>query len=312
MSSANGLADSPRVCPVCQSENFKRLRNCKDKANPLWRKCSKCKTVYARTVPSSEELADLYLDYYHSESPAVPAFVTGRLRDVFTKLNNYRSDINGILDIGFGAGTFLDVASREGWKCHGTEYSPDSVKDALGKGWVVHTGDLSTGDLVGPFDLVSAIEVLEHVATPEIIIANASERLRFGGAFYGTTPNGQSLNLRVLGEKWSVLSYPEHQVLLNSKSLKILFGKNELNSKLVKTKGINPADFINAYKREKIHRSDSSEQMTNRVDLGYSINSVFERNCASRIVKKVVNAFLNTFKIGDSLEFLAEKTLSEN
>jgi 2-polyprenyl-3-methyl-5-hydroxy-6-metoxy-1,4-benzoquinol methylase len=307
VSSASRLTDSPRVCPVCQSENFKRLRNCKDKANPLWRKCSKCKTVYARTVPSSEELADLYLDYYHSESPAVPAFVTSRLRDVFTKLNNYRSDINGILDIGFGAGTFLDVASQEGWKCYGTEYSPDSVKEALGKGWVAHLGDLSTGDLVGPFDLVSAIEVLEHVATPEIVIANASKRLRIGGAFYGTTPNGQSLNLRVLGEKWSVLSYPEHQVLLNPKSLRLLLTLNNLSPLQVKTKGINPADLINSLRSRKSIKSGPEKQTSNRVELGYSINSAFEKNSAARNVKRMVNTLLSALALGDSMEFLAKR-----
>ncbi len=307
MSSENGLADSPRVCPVCQSENFKRLKNCKNRENPFWRKCSNCKTVYARAVPSSEELADFYRDYYNSDSPVVPTFVVGRLRDVFSKLNIYRSEINGILDIGFGLGTFLDVASREGWKCHGTEYSPDSIKEALDKGWVAHMGDLSIGDLVGPFDLVSAIEVLEHVAAPEIVIANASKRLRIGGAFYGTTPNGQSLNLRVLGEKWSVLSYPEHQVLLNPKSLRLLMTLNNLSPLQVKTKGINPADFINNLRSRESIKSVSEKQTLNRVELGYSINSVFEKNSAARIVKRMVNALLNAFGLGDSMEFLAKR-----
>ena len=307
MSSANGLTYSLRVCPVCQCGNFKRLRNCKNHANPFWRKCSECKTVYACTVPTSEELAELYLDYYNSESPEVPAFVAVRLRDVFARLNTYRSDINGILDIGFGAGTFLDVASQEGWKCHGSEFSPDSVKEALAKGWMAHLGELTDSVLIGPFDLISAIEVLEHVSFPGIIVKQASVRLRKGGAFYGTTPNGESLNLRLLGESWSVLSYPEHQVLLNTKSLKILFGKSDLKSKFVKTKGINPADAINFYKIKKRQRSDSFEQMSNRVDLGYSINSVFERNFALRIIKRTINSVLNLFKIGDSIEFLANR-----
>jgi len=307
VSSANGLTYSLRVCPVCQCGNFKRLRNCKNHANPFWRKCSECKTVYACTVPTSEELAELYLDYYNSESPEVPAFVAVRLRDVFARLNTYRSDINGILDIGFGAGTFLDVASQEGWKCHGSEFSPDSVKEALAKGWMAHLGELTDSVLIGPFDLISAIEVLEHVSFPGIIVKQASVRLRKGGAFYGTTPNGESLNLRLLGESWSVLSYPEHQVLLNTKSLKILFGKSDLKSKFVKTKGINPADAINFYKIKKRQRSDSFEQMSNRVDLGYSINSVFERNFALRIIKRTINSVLNLFKIGDSIEFLANR-----
>jgi 2-polyprenyl-3-methyl-5-hydroxy-6-metoxy-1,4-benzoquinol methylase len=238
--------------------------------------------------------------------------VAVRLRDVFARLNTFRSEINGILDIGFGAGTFLDVASQEGWKCHGSEFSPESVKEALDKGWEAHLGELTDSVLAGPFDLISAIEVLEHVSSPEVIVKQASARLRKGGAFYGTTPNGASLNLRILGESWSVLSYPEHQVLLNTKSLKILLGKSDLNAKFVKTKGINPADIINSYKAKKNQRTDSIEPFKNRVDLGYSINSFFERNIASRIVKGIVNSILNLLKIGDSLEFLAGKSVSVN
>ena len=307
MDSADRLIELSRACPVCKAKNFKRLRNCKNKENPFWRNCSECKTVYARSVPSSEELADLYIDYYNSESPEVPAFVVGRLRNIFSKLNIYRSEINGILDIGFGAGTFLDVASQEGWKCHGTEYSPDSIKEALSKGWTVHMGDLSTDDLAGPFDLVSAIEVLEHVSAPDSVIENASKRLRIGGAFYGTTPNGQSLNLRVLGENWSVLSYPEHQVILNPKSLRFLMAMHKFSPVQVNTKGINPADLINNLKNSMSMKSNSEKQTLNRVELGYSINSIFEKNTASRIVKKIVNGLLISLKLGDSMEFIGKK-----
>lgn len=295
------------VCPVCDSARFKKLRNCKDRSNPFWRKCSKCKTVYARETPSAEILSRYYESYYNANSPEVPTFVKNTLRSLFSRLDKYRSNLNRILDIGFGAGIFLDVASESKWSCYGTEFSQSSVEMALEKGWIVHLGELNKTDLVGPFDLISAIEVLEHVSSPEVIVRQVSVRLRDGGAFYGTTPNGASLNLKLLGESWSVLSYPEHQVLLNSKSLSILLGKSGLKARFVKTKGINPADLINSYKSRKIQKSNSTDPVLNRVDFGYSINSKFESNSASRGVKKIANMILNFFKIGDSLEFLAEK-----
>jgi 2-polyprenyl-3-methyl-5-hydroxy-6-metoxy-1,4-benzoquinol methylase len=60
-------------------------------------------------------------------------------------LNGYRTESNNILDIGFGAGIFLEAAQDQGWDCSGTEYSPDSIKIAVSKGWTVHKGDLNEG-----------------------------------------------------------------------------------------------------------------------------------------------------------------------
>ena len=307
MANSDKAIQASIVCPVCESTTYKKLRNCKNRANPFWRKCAKCKTVYARETPSAEILSQYYENYYNANSPEVPTFVTDTLRKVFSRLESFRSNLNRILDIGFGVGVFLDVASEKKWSCHGTEFSQSSVEMALKKGWAAHFGELTEVDLVGPYDVISAIEVLEHVSSPEVIIKQASVRLRKGGAFYGTTPNGGSLNLMLLGESWSVLSYPEHQVLLNSKSLSILLSKNNLDCVFIKTKGINPADLLNSFKVKKLPKSGSTEPVCNRVNLGYSINSVFERNSILELVKRIANFVLNFCKIGDSLEFLAER-----
>jgi len=307
MNLSDKATESSRACPVCREVSFKRLRNCKDKSNPLWRKCKNCSTVYARMIPSAEELRKYYKDYYNSESPTVPPFIGRKLSEVFTSLNSYRSELNSILDIGFGAGTFLDVAAKEGWKCSGSEYSPDSIKDGLTKGWTVHMGDLLPGNLNGPFDVVSAIEVLEHVSLPQTIIEKASIRLRKDGAFYGTTPNGGSLNLKILGEKWSVLSYPEHQVLLNPNSLMTIMVQNSMVRLQVKTKGFNPSDIINYVRDFQIRNKTSKKSSTDRVALGYSINSILEGNFALRVIKVLINFVLSIFKSGDSIEFLVKK-----
>jgi 2-polyprenyl-3-methyl-5-hydroxy-6-metoxy-1,4-benzoquinol methylase len=307
MNLSDKATESSRACPVCREVSFKRLRNCKDKANPFWRKCKNCSTVYARMIPSAEELREYYKDYYNSESPTVPPFIGRKLSEVFSSLNSHRSELNSILDIGFGAGTFLDVAAKEGWTCSGSEYSPDSIKDGLTKGWTVHMGDLMPGDLNGPFDVVSAIEVLEHVSLPQTIIEKASFRLRKDGAFYGTTPNGGSLNLKILGEKWSVLSYPEHQVLLNPNSLMTIMGQNSMVRLQLRTKGFNPSDIINYVRASQIRNKTSKQSSTDRVALGYSINSILEGNFALRVVKLMTNFVLSLLKSGDSIEFLVKK-----
>jgi SAM-dependent methyltransferase len=296
-------------CPICDSAKFAKLRFCKNPADPFWRKCKDCKSVYARDTPDSRTIAEHYEGYYDGINLEIPEFVRSNLDKRIDSLNGYRTESNNILDIGFGAGIFLEAAQDQGWDCSGTEYSPDSIKIAVSKGWTVHKGDLNEGDLSGPFDVVAAIEVLEHVSNPGSIVNLAAQRLRKGGAFYGTTPNSQSINVKLLGENWSVLSYPEHQVLLSKKSMKRLFKFGNFEPKMLKSTGFNPIDIINLIRTVNVKNSSSTPGKINRVDAGYAINSVFESRKYLSNFKKMVNQALTIIGVGDSLNFLAEKTL---
>ena len=296
-----------RRCPVCDSARFAKLRFCKNPADPFWRKCKNCKSIYANDVPDSRTIAEHYEGYYDGINLEIPQFVRSNLDKRIDSLNVYRTESNNILDIGFGAGIFLEAAQDQGWICSGTEYSPDSIRIATSNGWTVHKGDLGESDLPGPFDVVAAIEVLEHVSSPASIINLASQRLRKYGAFYGTTPNSQSINAILLGEKWSVLSYPEHQVLLNKRSMKILLNNSNLNPIVIGSTGFNPIDTINLLRFKVDKQKSSNRNDIDRVSGGYAINSVFESRQTLALVKKLINRTLTIFRIGDSLVFLAEK-----
>jgi 2-polyprenyl-3-methyl-5-hydroxy-6-metoxy-1,4-benzoquinol methylase len=296
-----------RRCPICDSARFARLRFCKDPNDPFWRKCKNCKSIYARDIPDSKTIEAHYAGYYDGINLEIPQFVRSNLGKRIDSLESYRQESNNILDIGFGAGIFLEAAQDRGWICSGTEYSPDSIRIASSNGWTVHKGDLGEGDLPGPFDVVAAIEVLEHVSNPANIVNLAAQRLRKGGAFYGTTPNSQSINAKVLGENWSVLSYPEHQVLLSKKSIKLLFALENLKPKMLKSTGFNPIDIINLARTVIVKNSSSTSGKINRVDGGYAINSVFESRKILSNFKRVINQTLTIFGIGDSLNFLGEK-----
>ena len=296
-----------RKCPICDSVRFAKLRFCKNPADPFWRKCKNCKSIYARDIPDSRTIVEHYEGYYDGINLEIPDFVRSNLDKRVNSLNEYRTELNNILDIGFGAGIFLEAAQDQGWICSGTEYSPDSIRIAISKRWNVHKGDLSEGDLSGPYDVVAAIEVLEHVSNPVSILNLAVQRLRKGGAFYGTTPNSQSINAKLLGENWSVLSYPEHQVLLNKKSIKLLFSLENLEPKMLKSTGLNPVDLINCVGKINLRNSNSKPCKISRVDGGYAINSVFESRKILSIIKRAVNQALTIVGIGDSLNFLAEK-----
>ena len=177
----------------------------------------------------------------------------------------------------------------------------------------MHKGDLKDGDLVGPFDIVAAIEVLEHVSNPEVIISASAERLRDGGALYGTTPNSQSLNVKLLGERWSVLSYPEHQVLLSKKAILLMSHNNQFERCKLWSSGFNPRDLL--LLRGRVLPKNNLEQNSTEIsrnDLGYQINNKFNRNRTTLFVKKSINLVFSRFNIGDGLNFVLEKNVKNN
>lgn len=297
-----------RRCPICDSDRFVKLRFCKNPNNPFWRKCKRCHSIYARDIPDFGIIAKHYEEYYDGINLDIPDFVRLNLEKRISALNKFRTEFSNILDIGFGAGIFLEVAQKQGWNCFGTEYSPDSISIGISKGWAVHKGDLREGDFPGPFDVIVSIEVLEHVSSPASIVNVATQRLRKGGAFYGTTPNSQSINVKILGENWSVLSYPEHQVLLCKKSLKYLSSRASLESGSIWTSGLNPRDLIIHISKIFLKKDKADLSVSfSRNELGYRINGHMHRNRFTRIVKQTLNSTLSMFNAGDSLNFLLEK-----
>jgi 2-polyprenyl-3-methyl-5-hydroxy-6-metoxy-1,4-benzoquinol methylase len=304
---ANQPLKNSRTCPVCFSANFSKLRFCLNSKNPFWRKCKNCKSIYANEIPATSVIDEHYTGYYDGINLDIPDFVRSTLEKRINSLSKYRSELNNVLDIGFGAGVFLQAAESKGWSCFGTEYSPDSIRIGNANGWTVHKGDLNERDLIGPFDIVAAIEVLEHVSNPKVIISVSAERLREGGALYGTTPNSQSLNVKFLGERWSVLSYPEHQVLLNKRSMKMLLNNFNLKPVDICSTGFNPIDIINLLRLQINKKKGFDKNDIDRVSGGYAINSVFESRKSLSLLKKLINRILTICGIGDSLVFLAEK-----
>jgi len=83
----------------------------------------------------------------------------------------------------------VDVAAE----CVGTDYDEAGIKEMREAGYdVVHadiTGDLTALIARGPFDVIVAGEIIEHLPAPQALLASAHELLRPGGKLVLTTPN---------------------------------------------------------------------------------------------------------------------------
>jgi 2-polyprenyl-6-hydroxyphenyl methylase / 3-demethylubiquinone-9 3-methyltransferase len=111
------------------------------------------------------------------------------------------------LDVGCGAGLLAEPLARLGAEVTGLDASPELIaaarEHAAAGGLTIdyRAGELSA--LEGQFDLVTCLEVIEHVADPATFVAELAERLAPGGLLILSTPNATAwsrLLMITLGE----------------------------------------------------------------------------------------------------------------
>jgi 2-polyprenyl-6-hydroxyphenyl methylase/3-demethylubiquinone-9 3-methyltransferase len=97
------------------------------------------------------------------------------------------------LDVGCGAGLLAEPLAQLGASVTGIDASPEVIKiarehaAAAGLDIAYRNGDVQQLD--GQFDLVTAMEVVEHVADPAAFVTALARRLAPGGLLIMSTPN---------------------------------------------------------------------------------------------------------------------------
>lgn len=97
------------------------------------------------------------------------------------------------LDVGCGAGLLCEPLARLGADVTGVDAAPENVAaaqhhaDAGGLAIAYRCADVAAMD--GVFDLVTSMEVIEHVTDPAAFISALADRLAPGGLMILSTPN---------------------------------------------------------------------------------------------------------------------------
>jgi SAM-dependent methyltransferase len=256
-----------------------------------------------------EESTEYYASFYGEERDVpVPDFVLGQLRGLARSLARYR-ETNRWLDVGCGRGTLLRAAAAEGWEAVGTEIAPAIVEAVRARGLDARLGLTHELDLPsGGFDVVSAIEVLEHVPDPDAFIGEAARLLRPGGAAYITTPHGRGISARLLGTRWSVVAPPEHLQLFSSAGIRSMLSRNGFQTVSLATTGVNPYELAAVIRvGRQVQQAESS-----RVCESYHLNETLSTSRAGTAVKRAANAVLSMVRLGDTLKVVAERPLASD
>lgn len=132
--------------------------------------------------------------------------------------------IRRVLDIGCAFGWSLDAAREAGLEAAGVEVSVYAAGLAARR----HEVRASTSVYADEsFDVVTLIDVIEHVRDPLGLLREARRLLRPGGWAVLTTPDLSSLSARILGPRWPYV-ISEHVVYFDRSTVRRALRKADL------------------------------------------------------------------------------------
>lgn len=136
--------------------------------------------------PASDYFDIEYRDY-ERQNPA------RKLDHYLDVIERHEPDTNRLLDVGCGRGAFLERAALRGrdWELNGMDISPEGLQ-ATALRVPQAKLSLSTTDLSnhpdGPFDVITAWDVVEHVPSLPAVTSAIDAMLRPGGLFAFVVP----------------------------------------------------------------------------------------------------------------------------
>ena len=165
-----------------------------------------------------------------------------------------------VLDIGCGGGILAEALTLRGANVTGIDMADMSLKVAkmhlhesqLDVDYQLTTAEAFSENNAGSFDVVTCLEMLEHVPDPESIVASAARLLKPGGDLFFSTinRNPKSFALAILGAEYLLNMVPkgthDYKRFIKPSELASTIRANELS--LLDITGITYNPFTKNYK----------------------------------------------------------------
>jgi 2-polyprenyl-3-methyl-5-hydroxy-6-metoxy-1,4-benzoquinol methylase len=116
-----------------------------------------------------------------------------------------------LLDVGCSSGALLGSARRHGFDVEGVEPAAQAAEYARSTGLTVFQGYLQDACYpAASFDVVTLMEVIEHLADPSALLKEVWRVLKPNGVFVVGTGNGASWTVQLVGASWGYLHVEQH------------------------------------------------------------------------------------------------------
>jgi 2-polyprenyl-6-hydroxyphenyl methylase/3-demethylubiquinone-9 3-methyltransferase len=198
--------------------------------------------------------------WWDTESEFKPLHDINPLRcDYIEQRSNGLKD-KRVLDIGCGGGILAEALTLRGANVTGIDMADMSLKVAkmhlhesqLDVDYQLTTAEAFSENNAGSFDVVTCLEMLEHVPDPESIVASAARLLKPGGDLFFSTinRNPKSFALAILGAEYLLTMVPkgthDYKRFIKPSELASAIRANELS--LLDITGITYNPFTKNYK----------------------------------------------------------------
>lgn len=209
-------------------------------------RCDECSHVWINPRPAPDTLSTIYPDTYYSYhyDDISPILRKGKEAMDSLKIGKILKVAGGVpqryLDVGCGDGRYLRTLARRGTPTSGLfglELDEATVERLRGQGFTAYCERVETTDHFADdsLDLVTMFHVIEHVASPAVVVDRLTAMLRPGGVLALETPNIDSLDARLFHDgRWGGYHIPRHWHLFNPDTLRRLLEQRGLQVEAVR------------------------------------------------------------------------------
>jgi len=193
-------------------------------------RCRHCGLVYVNPrVILSPAMTTYTREQENAYFAATKADRTASNAVLLSHLAHLVEDPTRLLDIGFGDGLLLQQAQQRGWSLWGVEVSANLVNRLaphLNEAQLYHGTLTKAGYPTGHFDIVTMINVLEHLRHPNRVLAEIARITRPENVVAVHVPNVHSLAARLKGATWHHYEPLEHFTYFNARTLRLFLAKH--------------------------------------------------------------------------------------
>jgi len=214
-----------------------------------------------------------------------------------------------LLDYGCGSGNMLKAGKARGWsRVVGVEVGENARRRLVNEGFEVYSDLASAGPLHGQVDVLTMIQVFEHLVEPDAALKQVYEMLQPEGLFVVEVPNAASLRARIAGSMFAPLftrpiqryqAFPIHLYHFEAPQLVKLLTKNGFKVVEIHTVGMGVEELL-----PPAPLSGRGHTETPREAAPVATAS----SLAPGFVKRSIKTAMSRFRLGEQLFLLCRKS----
>jgi 2-polyprenyl-3-methyl-5-hydroxy-6-metoxy-1,4-benzoquinol methylase len=215
-------------CPVCASSTLDTIYDLSRVTSPdavpgLVVRCMACR-MWFKQLNDADGLPTAYTGEYGDDAMAQTYLLGPRarrlFRDALTEVKGrLPAAVPRLLDIGAGPGALIEEATRMGFEAEGVDHCGPNVQAARDRGLNVRLGEAEELEDETTFDVITMMDIIEHVTDPLRLLSAAQRALKPRGELVVYTPNHRAAVVGLAKALYRLgLHYPVEE----------LFGRNHV------------------------------------------------------------------------------------